>query len=81
LVNLPKATNDNLRRDLIQRTRRTWQPRLRRDLSSEDARQIVENVAGFFSVLAGWSRTEMTDPANDIGKSTASDMLEAQHDR
>ncbi len=45
------AANDNL----IDRTIETWQPRLDRSLSREDARQIVENVTGFFSILAEWS--------------------------
>ena len=54
--------------DLIGRTRQVWQPRLGRDLSREDARQIAENVTGFFAVLAEWSRAEMPPPANDIGK-------------
>ena len=39
------AANDNL----IDRTRQVWQPRLGRDLSREDARQIAENVTGFFA--------------------------------
>ena len=55
------AANDNL----IDQTLEFWQPRLRRDLSCEDARQIVENVVGFFDVLAAWSRAEMLVPAND----------------
>jgi putative DNA primase/helicase len=38
------AANDNL----IDRTRKVWKPRLGRDLSREDARQIAENVTGFF---------------------------------
>ena len=59
------AANDNLKNDLRQRTRQVWQPRIGRDLSSEDARQIVENVSGFFAVLADWSRFEGTIPAND----------------
>jgi hypothetical protein len=46
--------NDNL----IDRTRQVWQPRLGRDISREDARQIAENVAGFFALLAKWSRDE-----------------------
>ena len=46
------AANDNL----IDRTRQVWQPRLGRDLSREDARQIAENVTGFFALLAEWSR-------------------------
>ena len=59
------SANDNLKNDLRQRTRKVWQPRIGRDLSSEDARQIVENVSGFFAVLADWSRLEGTIPAND----------------
>jgi hypothetical protein len=50
--------NDNL----IDRTRAVWQPRLGRDLSREDARQIAENVTGFFAVLAEWSRAETPVP-------------------
>jgi len=64
-VNFPQATNDNQRRDFIRRTRRIWQPRLGCDLTGEDARQIVENVSGFFSVLAEWSRAERANAAND----------------
>ena len=72
------AANDNL----IGRTIETWQPRLDRDLSREDARQIVENVTGFFSILAEWARAEMPEPANDTGKpgETHGDG-EARHDR
>jgi hypothetical protein len=47
---------------------------LDRDLSREDARQIAENITGFFSVLADWSRAEMPSPANDTGKRAASNM-------
>ena len=36
--------NDNLKDDLIRRTRQVWQPRLGRDLNHEDARQIAANV-------------------------------------
>ena len=53
------TANDNI----IERTIETWQPRFNRDLSQEDARQIVENVTGFFSILAEWSRTEVLDAA------------------
>lgn len=61
------ATNDNLKDDLIRRSREVWQPRLGRDLSREDARQVAADVIGFFSVLAEWSRAEMPSPANDVG--------------
>ena len=53
--------NDNL----IDRTIALWRSRLGRDLSREDARQIAENVTGFFKVLAEWSRVEMPASAND----------------
>ena len=52
------AANDNL----IDRTTALWKPRLRRDLSREDARQIVENVTGFFSILHEWSRANVPAP-------------------
>jgi len=55
------AANDNL----INRTIALWQPRLRRALSREDARQIAENVTGFFELLAEWSRAELPAPVND----------------
>lgn len=42
--------------DLIQHTIRVWEPRLGRPLSEEDARQILENVVGFFRVLHSWEQ-------------------------
>jgi hypothetical protein len=54
---------------------------LARDLTPEEARQIAENVAGFFALLAEWSRAEMPSPANDTGKPTASQNGEARHER
>ena len=71
------AANDNL----IDRTREVWQTRLERDLSREDARQIVENVTGFFALLAEWSRAEMPSPANDTNKTDSSESEEASHGR
>jgi hypothetical protein len=71
------AANDNL----IDRTRQVWQSRTRRDLTDEDARQIAENVTGFFAILAEWSCAELPAPANDAGKPVASDNKEADHDR
>jgi len=71
------AANDNL----MDRTRKVWQPRTGRNLTNEDARQIAENVTGFFAILAEWSRVELPAPANDAGKPIASDNKEADHDR
>jgi hypothetical protein len=80
-VKPPHAANDNLKDELIGRTREVWQPRLGSDLSREEARQIAANVTGFFSVLAEWSRAEMPSPANDTGKGDASKNGEGRRDR
>ena len=40
--------------ELIDQTLAVWQPRSAQRLTREDARQIVENIAGFFQLLAGW---------------------------
>ena len=76
-----QLANDNLKDDLIRRTQEVWPPRLSRDLSREDARQIAENMTGFFSVLAEWSRAELPSPANDTGAPNAFEAGEARHDR
>jgi hypothetical protein len=68
-VKLSTPANDNL----IDATREVWQPRIGRNLTDEDARQISENVTGFFAILAEWSRVEMPTPANDTGKPVATD--------
>jgi hypothetical protein len=68
-VKLPRGANDNL----IDRTIALWQPRLRRDLSREDARQIAENVTGFFSILHEWSRASGPAPNNDNCAGSGSD--------
>ena len=44
--------------NLIDRTRAVWQPRLGRDLTPDEARQISANVTGFFAVLEEWARKE-----------------------
>ncbi len=72
------AANDNL----IDRTIELWQPRLRRDVSREDARQILENVTGFFGILAEWSRAETPTPANDaVERPDPGSTVEVRHDR
>ena len=47
--------------NLFDRTRKIWQPRIGRDLTNEDARQINENVTGSFTILAEWSQCEDVD--------------------
>lgn len=77
-MKFPKAANDNLRHDLIRRTQQIWKPRLGRDLSCEDARQIIENVSGFFAVLVDWSRSERANPANDNESADASSVARSK---
>ena len=49
-----KKTEDNL----IDRTIEVWQPRTAHRLSDEDARAILENVKGFFTLLLEWETSE-----------------------
>ena len=55
-VNEPgKNRSDDFRDETIT----FWQPSYPdRTLTREDARQIIQNVAGFFSVLRGWAEAE-----------------------
>ena len=49
-----KKSEDNL----IDRTLEVWQPRNANRLSDEDARAILENVTGFFTLLSEWETNE-----------------------
>ena len=49
-----KKSDDNL----IERTLEVWQPRNADRLSDEDARAILENVKGFFTLLLEWETNE-----------------------
>jgi hypothetical protein len=48
-VKLSIAANDNPNGELNRHTRKAWQPRLGRNLSHEESRQIIENVSGCFA--------------------------------
>jgi hypothetical protein len=75
-----RAANDNS--NLINRTIGLWQSRCGRSLSREDARQIVENVSGFFLILHEWSRAETLSAANDNReRSVVHGTCEVRHDR
>ncbi len=41
---------------LIDSTMRLWRQRMRRDISRDDAKQIIEHVTGFFDVLEEWEQ-------------------------
>jgi len=74
------AANDNEMGRQIARTRDIWQPRMGRDLTDEDARQILHSVTGFFGVLAEWRRAEVL-AANDCAASVEPNEGEVRHDR
>ena len=66
--------------NLIEQTHKVWQPRLQRNLTDEDARQIAENVTGFFAILAEWSRAARLVPANDPTVPAPTNTAEVCHD-
>jgi len=49
------------RERFINRTREFWQSRSAGTISREDARQIIQNISGFFEILANWQTTITTD--------------------
>jgi hypothetical protein len=52
------VSDEEVRRQLIDRTLEVWQPRNAERLSDEDARAILENVKGFFTLLLEWETNE-----------------------
>ena len=75
------AANDNELGRQIARTREIWQPRIGRNLTDEDARQILHDATGFFGVLAEWQRAEKIVAANDSCAPFAPNDDEVRHDR
>ena len=75
------AANDNDIGRRITRTRQVWQPRIRRDLTDEGARQILHNATGFFSLLAEWQHAEELAAANDSSAPAMPNDGEVCHDR
>ena len=59
------------KQELTDHTIAVWQPRLRRRLSKEDAREITENITGFFTILAEWSPQEGRDGPETISSGGA----------
>ncbi len=51
--------------DLIQSTLRLGQPRAAKPLGQEAAREIAENLVGFFRVLAEWDAKERPSESAD----------------
>lgn len=58
---------------LVEDARRVFQKRTDRKLTSEDARQILENLIGFFSILHEWDRVAAVDASTSGSSGEASD--------
>jgi hypothetical protein len=50
--------------DFLDHTIDVWQPYTDRPLTREDARQIAQNVSGFFRILREWAEEERTAAAS-----------------
>ena len=65
-----KKTAANSQREveshLLDWTLDIWQPRAKRVLTHEDARQIVANFTGFFQVLSEWKAAELREEEKDL---------------
>ena len=49
---------DRVNDEFIKYTLEVWQPRTPRRLTEEDAREIIDNITGFFKVLIEWDEKE-----------------------
>jgi hypothetical protein len=62
----------NKKSEFLSDTRKFWQARAPRQLTDEDARQIIENVAGVFSLLAEWDAKRKLGDSAPVGKTATS---------
>lgn len=51
----------------IQQTKEFWERKTGVHLDDEDARESIENIVSFFSILAEWEQVE--DAEDEIGES------------
>lgn len=61
----------NAQQEMIKQTLLFWQSRASKNLNTEDARQMIESVTGFFSQLNAWDAAE---PAAGLDCSNATDI-------
>ena len=55
------------KRQFLERTKQFWQARTGKPLSDEDAREMIENITGFFKILMRWDQ-EAKDRTKSSGK-------------
>ncbi|MBJ7378532.1 hypothetical protein [Sphingobium sp.] len=53
--------------ELVEKARTVFQKRTSRKLTNEDARQMLENLTGFFRVLHEWDRAQRKSERNSRG--------------
>lgn len=53
---------DGAENDLVAASVRFWQAHAGLDISSEDAREMIEGLSGFFALLDAWDRNEQEQP-------------------
>ena len=61
--------------DIIEQTLNFWEKRTGKDLSREDAREMVVNVSGFFQVLAEWDRKARMEACSEDGEKIGLDEM------
>ncbi len=62
----PLTLND--KSEFLDQAREFWQRRTGCRLTREDARQITENITGFFALLAEWSRNDLPDRSKNVNQ-------------
>ncbi len=77
-VKPPNPANDNLTDPVIE----NWRQFSDRVHNCEEAKQITNNIVGFFKILVDWSQAELPEPVNDREKiEIPSRIDEVRHDR
>ena len=50
---------------ILEKTIQVWQPLSEKKINEEDAREIIDNVTGFFSILRKWDDEERRKQENE----------------
>ena len=62
----------NSKEHLIERTLRVWQPLAPKPLTTEDALDIIENIASFFQILKEWQSADQEASSRNDSEATDS---------
>jgi hypothetical protein len=73
---LPVRHSSRFSNELVEDARRLFEQRMGRPLTNEDARQMLENLTGYFMTLHEWDRKSRNaesaaDPAAELRSRTA----------